>query len=450
MEARDGPGRIRPLPPEQPESAAPEPAGPGRDRRWIPLAIVGAALALFAVGAAVFDGVSGGSGSSRRSAADTTIPSIGGDPPPTTTTTTVPPLLGERVPDLIDSMRVVFNGPGEATTSEVTWDIDADAPGPPTTSGLAASGATFDASREELLSITSGRRDTMWIGAPPDAEPVFVGVSGAAWHPSSERALAWVGRPFGGSRHHLYRATAGASVGLDDVTDLGPIPERSRLVGWGDWGFVLHVDAPLEFRQWELDNPEDPERPRFQRLDFTLLLDPRGAIRAAFAAQTHAVGATGHLVVSPTTDAYAAARAAGLDPDALGLGEVVTVLPPGPAGEPVIVLEPDLAPSSVAFDPATASTSYAFTPDGSHVSAMGLREGRFTVETRSVVRDLQRITSIEAADRFVGHTRNGSLLIIYSTAEREIVFHDWNRGATFRVPFRLGNVLAVDVAAIDA
>ena len=133
----------------------------------------------------------------------------------------------------------------------------------------------------------------------------------------------------------------------------------------------------------------------------------------------------------------------GLDLDELGLGAEPTVVPRGPTGEPVIVLSPDLVPSSISFDPASEVTTFAFTPDGAHVAAMGVIEGRFAVETQAVEGGLRRITSVEAADALVGHTRDGRLLILRAS-DGDIVFHDWSRGATFRIPFDLGTVLTAD------
>lgn len=443
MEATDGPGAIRPLPPDLPVSGpggGPSPAPP--ERRWVPLLVAAGALVVFGVLAGIFGDTRTPTPGEGRT--ETTAPALGGQALPPTTTSTLPPTLGEIVPDLQRDLSIVYRNQAGTSTSEVIWRRESSEPGEPLNSAAAARQATFDVSRQALMWVTPGRRDTLWVGRPPVAEPVFIDVSGAAWHASTPQALAWIGRPTGTDVAHLYRATVSPATGIDAAVDLGPTPERAELVAWGDWGFLLGAPAPLEHRRHQVENPSDPGSNVTLTLDFAILLDPIGEPVAVYAAAARAAGPAGHLVLQPATEAFELALAGGLDPESLGFGADLTPVDSGPDGEPVVVLAPDLAPTGVAFDPSSQSTVYAFTPDGSRVSAMGVVDTRFLVQTEVVDGSGRRITSIEDVDTYLGHSRDGGYVVLRNSTDGDIVLHDWNRGASFRIPFRLGTVLAVD------
>jgi hypothetical protein len=108
------------------------------------------------------------------------------------------------------------------------------------------------------------------------------------------------------------------------------------------------------------------------------------------------------------------------------------------------MLLPDGTMSDVTFEPRSPATTFAFTPAGTHVSAMGRVADRYAIQTVAVDGSSQRITSLQDVDTYVGHTREGSLLVLHNSASGALVFHDWNRGASYRVPFAGGRVLAVD------
>jgi len=445
MEARDTPAKIRPLSPDMPEGPALEQARPLPDRRWIPIAFAAVALILFGAIAGLYGGTEteepAGGGDDVTA---TTLGGLGGQPPPTTTTTTVPPTLGERVPLLERSARIVYLASDGVSTSQVTWTLVADAPGTAASTGAAAGEAVFDASHRSIFMITPGQRDTLWVGLPPIAEPVFVDVNGAAWHPTTPLTLAFVGRPPGADTPHLYRAEVLPSTEPAALTDLGPVPPHSRLVGWGDWGFVLDVFAavgPIEVQ----DSQDVSGSGSVQHLGFGLILDPTGAPTHAFAGTPTAVGPDGRLVVRTAHDELELAISfAGTDPLALGITTPLTTLPRPPVGEPFVVLGPDLADTGVSFGPMPPATSFHFTPDGGHIAAVGTRAGRFVIVTVALDGGGRRQTSIDGAEATLGYSRDGSLLIMRD-ADGGIVFHDWNRGATFHIPFALGTVLAVDV-----
>ncbi len=449
MEARDEPGKIRPLPPDQPDTAPGDDGAPTLpDRRWIPIAVAAGALVVFGLIAGVLGRSPAGAPEAAPDEAvtDTTVSGLGSPPPPPTTTTTVPPTLQDRAPLLERSARIVYRGSDGTSTSQLTWRLGDEDPGTPASTGAAAVSAEFDASRQELFWITTGQRDTLWVGVPPIAEPVFVDVAGAAWHPTTPLAIAWLGRPPGTDSFHLYRATVLPTAGLDTLLDLGPVPERSRLVGWGDWGFVLDVPAPIGIRQWEVPDSRDPGGPTvFQPLGFGLVLDPLGNVVSAFVGSPRAASADGHMVVQPAPEAYELATADGFDPASLGITGPLTVVRRGQDEAPFVVVGSDLSPGGVTFTPSSPATTFGFTPDGRYVAAMGATEGRFAVVTQAVDGSQRRLTSVDGVDVALGYSREGSLLILHDLRSGAIVLHDWNRGASFRLPFTLGRVLAVDV-----
>jgi hypothetical protein len=446
MEARDEPGRIRPLPPDLPEVAAPGgSAPPPRDRRWVPLAVAAGALVFFGVIAGVLSGPANeGSAVGRSASVTTTIGAIGAPERTTTTIPPAPPLLAEWAPPLQRDISIVYVEPSGVVTSEVLWSRDADAPGGPLSSGAAARVAAFDSPREQVMWITQGeQRQTLWVGRPPLAEPVFIDVTTAAWHTSAGGALAWIGRPPGSNSYHLFTAHS-VPGGLEATTDLGQVDDGAELVAWGDWGYLIRLTPPPEYRRWEVDDPTNPGSSAFLVLDFAVCLDPAGMPVAAYAATPRAASALGHVVLQPATQAFELAVGAGLDVDALGLGVEPATVPQGPNGEPVVMLHPDRTMSDVAFEIKSPVTTFAFTPAATHVSAMGPVADRFAIETRTIDGSGLRITSVENVDTFVGFTREGTMLVLHSSTPGALVFHDWDRGASYRVPFDLGRVLAVD------
>lgn len=456
MEARDGPGRIRPLPPVEPDAAAAGPTEPPPgDRRWVPLAVAGAALAFFAVLAGSFGtGPPPGDDGAAAGETDGTSPSLGATPPPSTTTTQPPPTLEQLVPDLDRGLVLVYRATDEALLGQVTWNRSAASPGTQLLTGAAATTAVFDSSHRGLLSFTKGQKTTLWVGRPPVAEPVFVDVSGAAWHSSTALRLAFVGRLPGADARHLFTATALANGGIADLVDLGPVPGGSRLVGWGDWGFVLSRLPNPTVRQWEVPDPDNPSGPPVtEALHVTLLLGPGGEVVRSVPATAHAVGPAGELVLQPTTAAYEAAIGAGHAPDELGfVGEVATVIADpeeaeeviGTASATVVVVGSDLGQMGITMR-ANATTRYLFVPGGDAVAAVGSGDGRLLVYVESFDGSTRRLTSVEEADVAVGFSRNGTYLIGHQLSTGDVVFLDWRRGIAGRVPFDLGRVLAVDV-----
>lgn len=447
MEARDEPGRIRPLPPELPEFAASDGSPPPPpDRRWVPIAVAGGALVFFGLlaglfGASTDTGVEAGG---ARLPSDTTLPGLRGDSPATTTTTAAPPTLRQMASVLERPLRIIYRDREGATTSRVTWDLDSPVASDLVTSGAAATAASYDASHQQLLWITEGENETLWLGEPPSAEPVFVDVAGAHWHPTLARTLAWVGTPPAAGLPHLYRATSLATTGLEGLVDIGPVPVGSELIGWGDWGFALRVPVPVSLRQWAVPDRSGDGSTVFQLLEFTLVVDPLGAQASAAAGSPLAVGPKGSIIVRPANDAFEAAVAAGFSAGDIGIEVPLTRVETGASGEPIVLVGPALGPTAVAFDAPAPVMNFLFSSSGSHVTAMGEFEGRYTITTRATDGSLRRITSVDNVDAAIGFSRDGALLILHNRDNGDIVFHDWNGGASFRVPFSAGRVLVVD------
>lgn len=445
MEARDAPDKIRPLPPDLAGDATPE-GPPPPDRRWVPIAVAAGALVFFGVLAGLLGSApTTTSGPNEAEPPPTTLPGLGAPPPPPTTTTRAPQTLRERIPILERSLTVIYQGDDGTSTRLQTWPIGAIEPSEATSSGGRAEAAMFDTSFAELAWVTTGRHDTLWLGAPPQGEPAWIDISGAAWHATTPLALAWLARDPADGTIHLYRATA-LPTGLEQLTDLGPLPEGSELVGWGDWGFALNVPPPSLMRQWRIPDPTGATpNTVFQPLAFTIILDDLGVETAALVGTARATGPDGHLVIQPAPEAYRLALDGGLDVVALGLQTEPIVVGRDPQERPFALLAPDLTPTDVGFAPASPATTFVFTPDGAHVTAAGAIEGRFAMVTEAVDGTQRRITSVAGADALIGFSRDGKLLVLHDRSGGGLTFHDWNRGASWQLPFPSGSVLAVDV-----
>jgi hypothetical protein len=368
-------------------------------------------------------------------ATDTTIPGLGVAPPPPTTTTTIPPTLEAMVPDLERDIEIVYVDGN--TTRTATWRRDQQVNGPPRTIATAAVTADFDAAGSSLLLATHGAlRDALWVGSVWRAEPVWVDITSAAWHPQRAGTLAWIGRLGTQDEYRLMTGTTvdGATGGLATLTDFGPLRTRSTVAGWGDWGFVLGVEAPAVVA-------DDGGR----RHLLTVVLDAEGRQVAAHPGWPWRASVDGHVIVDSADEAFDAAVAAGFDPADIGVTVPVTPLTNDAPDGTILLVDPAGAVHDPGLYPRSSShTLFAFTADGTVVSMIDRVVGRMAVESVSLDGSVRRLTSVEGAERYVGHSNDGRYVLLANSNDGRIALHDWDRGSTFEIPFDEGVVIAVN------
>ncbi|MDQ3781697.1 MAG: hypothetical protein M3349_02010, partial [Actinomycetota bacterium] len=327
MKPSEGPGPIRTLPPELPEPSAAaggQPVNPP-DRRWVPLAALGVLIAVFtAVG--IFETAPPEAAEQAAPTVDT-VPSLAGDAAAVTTTTVVDePSLAELIPGL-DHSPVVLYRPDDDRTAMASWYLRSGQPRTSVTWGASSTTAALDASNSLVMAITNEGASTMWVGSAPLVVPAFIDVRGAAWHPTEGGRIAFVGRAPGAEAHHLYTALGRPTGGITNLVDLGGVPERTELLGWGEWGFALSRLVEPSLRLWDVSDPDNPDGfVTRELLHIAIFLDADGRARISMPALPHAVGPNGEMVIQPRIAAYQAAIAAGHSTEELGfVGEVVLV-----------------------------------------------------------------------------------------------------------------------------
>lgn len=180
----------------------------------------------------------------------------------TTTVTQAPASLSELVPGLESPIHIVAQGSGPAPTVALRWSPDQPSPFRADRAGNLSGRASYDVSGGEVMWLTGQDRETVWLGVPPLASPLFVDTSGAMWHPTDPFLLAFIGRsPPASEEAHLYTLNVSPPTSddiYDDLVDLGPVPEGAYLVAWGAWGFAFDVPAPETLQTWEVEDPADP------------------------------------------------------------------------------------------------------------------------------------------------------------------------------------------------
>ena len=444
MKGSEEQGPIRTLPPVLPDaptadgSRLPEPP----DRRWIPIAAVGVAIAvLTAVG--LFDSPADTNAQGDPTAA--TVPDLAGDAPPTTT---VPPSELEAPPALAGVRSVVYR-PDEDTTAWAAWFPSSGAPSPGVTWGADSAGASVSSMGRLVMTVTDEAAPTLWVGRRGSVVPAFIDVHGAAWHPADDGRIAFVGRVPGTDGYHLFTATVGSLGNVSYLVDRQPVSPRSELVAWGDWGFVLSHRVEPSLRAWEVTVPGTEDTSARELLHVTLLLGPSGRPLVSLPGIPLEVGPNGEMVIQSRVAAYRAALAAGYTDRQLGfVGEVI------PVGEPdlhltkIAVLGPGQEPTNAQFlvddaDVDARRIAFVFTPDGSAVSMVSSNDGRLEATTSRLFSNALVRTRIDA-DRAIGFSRDGAYLAAQDDETGDLVLLDWSRGSVTRVPFAQGRILSLD------
>lgn len=450
MKPSEGPGPIRTLPPELPEpppTAGGQPAKPP-DRRWVPLAALGVVIAvLTAVG--IFETAPPEAAEQAAPTVDT-VPSLAGDAAVTTTTVADEPSLAELVPGL-DHSPVVLYRPDDDRTAMASWYLRAPQPRTSVTWGANSTTATLDASRSMVMAITNEGESTLWVGSAPLVVPAFIDIRGAAWHPTDGARIAFVGRAPGSDAHHLYTALGRPTGGITNLVDLGAVPDRTELLGWGEWGFALSRLVEPSLRLWDVSDPDDPDDfVTRELLHIAIFLDADGRPRISMPALPHAVGPNGEVVIQPRIAAYEAAIAAGHSAEELGfVGEVALAGEREQGVTTAAVVGPELNPTNALFfideaAMASGSVEFMFSPDGATVVMLAQRDGQMVVSASRLDSNSIR-QSYVPADRAIGFSNDGTYLITQNEQTGHILLVNWDRGSSVRIPFTLGPVLVFDV-----
>jgi hypothetical protein len=274
------------------------------------------------------------------------------------------------------------------------------------------------------------------------------------WHPTDPFHLAFIGQSLPTREARLYTLNVSPPTSddiSDDLVDVGPVPDGAYLMAWGAWGFALDVPVPEALRTWEVEDPADPSERIDEDLAVTVVVSPDGVPVRSIPGRVLAGSPEGHLVIRATPEAYAAALAAGNEPDALGFAGEVVPSSRGADLSPIVVVGPDFRPTGVSLPPTSddGTTHHLFSPDSRFVMAVGwLEQGRFSVtavplEPEGIPTD----TSIDGVLWFVGPTADGRYLVAQDSVSNDLVFHDWGAGTSHWVPFDHGQVVALHAVA---
>ncbi len=123
--------------------------------------------------------------------------------------------------------------------------------------------------------------------------PVDATVAGFAWHPS-EPVLAYIAFDPETGKRMLYRSEpVSDGSGPIDATLIAEVPSEARLVGWGDWGYMIEARHLTAKGPGEFGEEYDVQRA-------TYLLDPDGVPVIGAPVQVAAINAfVGFMLVEP-------------------------------------------------------------------------------------------------------------------------------------------------------
>lgn len=164
--------------------------------------------------------------------------------PRSTTTTTSLPLpdrLALRVPGIVDTLVLVSTTLGGESTASVWEATDRGS----SERALPAAPMQPDPSGQWLMTVTEGRFSdlrALWVGNEAWMEPVAAGVTAATWHTRFPGRIAWVETTGGASTLMTATFLPGRPARLATV---GPVPDGSRPVWFGDTGILLEDGTGL-------------------------------------------------------------------------------------------------------------------------------------------------------------------------------------------------------------
>ena len=233
MQEGDETPRVNPIRAE-PDASTSGSARRGRKQR---MALVGVPVVAVAILMLVF----GSGGGNVQETPPTSIPenafaSVTSTAAPATTTTTLPPTGGRLAPGSAGSLAVVATQP---IPRLLVWGQDDEVPRAfPLRAGM--QDVSFDTSGEHLVYLSGG---ALIVDRMPGTGGRSLGEAptAAIWHPTAPQMLAYT---LAGSESVTLAVARVLEDGGIETNSVGDLPEGSRLVAWGDWGYAIEEPLP--------------------------------------------------------------------------------------------------------------------------------------------------------------------------------------------------------------
>jgi hypothetical protein len=400
------------------ESDAPKvtPIDPGPDRAGTPaetrnqrpwLTLIAVPIAAIAILLLVF-GSGGGKG---QQTPPTSIPDLA----VATTTTTPPPTPAGLAPDIAGRLTVVT---AEPTPRLLIWEPDDESPRTlPLREDIIT--ISFDASGEHFAYISD---DSLVVDRMPGAGGVSLGSAptAAIWHPTEPQTLAYTLAASGSVTLVVARISEDGRIESSTIKDL---PDGSRLVAWGDWGYATEEPLPRD---------NDPTGRVVVIYDSTRL-EPTRAIPGAV------VTAGGDLLlIAGVRDPDAAVAAAA--------GVAAEVRFPIQGN---VLLDPDLSPviPEPLGDPDDIPT-VSMSPDGSRFAvSTKLSTGDTSVQLFGRESNVEMLVPVQGAAVPIGFIADGTYLALHDPTTSELILLHTRAGTRVRLPSGPGPILAANARA---
>jgi hypothetical protein len=386
------------------------PAETRNQRQW--LTLVGVPVAAITILLLVF-GSGGGNGQETPS---TSIPDLAvAATTTTTTTTTLPPTPAGLAPDIAGRLAVFTTEP---TPRLLIWEPDDESP---RTFALREDIITvsFDASGEHLAYITD---DSLVVDRMPGAGGTSLGSSptAAIWHPTEPQTLAYTLAAPGSVTLAVAWISEDGRIESSIIKDL---PEGSRLVAWGSWGYATEEPLPRE---------NDPTGRVVVVYDSTRL-EPVRAMPGTV------VTAEGDLMlIAGVRDPDAAVAAAA------GIAAEVRYPMQGNA-----LLDPELSSVTLELlgDPVDIPT-VTISADGSRVAvSTELSTGDTSVALFGRQSNVSMVVPVRGAAVPIGFIADGTYLALHDPGTSELILLHARVGSRVRLPSGPGPILAANARA---
>ena len=416
-EEHDAP-KVTPI--DQGADQAGTPAETRTQRLWITL--VGVPVAAITILLLVF-GSGGGNGQETPptstpdlAVAATTTTTTTITTPPTTTTTTLPPTPAGLAPDIAGRLAVVTTEP---TPRLLIWGPDDESPRIlPLREDIIT--ISFDASGEHLAYLTE---DSLVVDRMPGTGGTSLGSAPTAviWHPTEPQTLAYT---LAGPGSVTLSVAWISEDGRIDSSVIENLPEGSRLVAWGNWGYAVEEPLPRE---------SDPTG-RVVVIYDSARLEPVRAMPGAV------ITSAGDLLLIAGVDDPDAAMAA-----AAGVAAEVGYPMRGDA-----LFDPDLSSVPYVFlgdpiDPPTVNIA----PDGSRVAvSTRLSTGDTSVMLYGRESNVSMIVPVQGAAAPIGFIADGTYLALHDPTTSELILLHTRAGTRVRLPSGPGPILAANARAV--
>jgi hypothetical protein len=278
---------------------------------------------------------------------------------------------------------------------------------------------SFDASGEHLAYITD---DSLLVDRMPGAGGISLGnaPTAAIWHPTEPQRLAYtLAAP-----ESVTLAVAWISEdGRIESSIIKDLPEGSRLVTWGDWGYA--VEEPLA-------REDDPTGRVVVIYDSTELEPVRAIPGAVVTAESDL------LLIAGVRDPDAAVAAAS------GVAAEVRSPMQGNA-----LFDRDLAPVMLELlgDPVDIPT-VNISPDGSRIAvSTTLSTGDTSVTLFGRETNVSIVVPVRGAAVPIGFVADGAYLVLHDRTTSELVLLHARAGTRGRLPSGAGPILAANARA---